>query len=258
MEELEGVLIYQLANKVAEQKTDSGHLRAVQAQLQVVNQVYFAIFRMVQDQNGIAAESLLRTLFDAAVNCIILAKHKDKLQDFFRNGQFTHLRLIRFTQVMKEKFEPLIKATEKDWDVLFPEFKNTDWHKLGTKDSFIEAEFKPEMYDQYFRRASAYAHGEPFITVRRTDESWKNWSIDARPKLWRSLTIGVYGLASNAMLHMLAIISREFKLGIEGEFEKPKMMLEALKAEHIQAIKQMFEEQDGQGGSAVRSDDKTT
>lgn len=256
MEELEGVLIYNLARKVAEQTTTDEHFRAVQAQVQVANQIYFAILRMLEEQNGLAAESLLRTLFDAAVNCIILAKHKEKLNDFLRNGQFTHLRLIRFTQVMKQRFEPIIQATEDDWKVLFPEFKDAEWHKLKTRDSFIEAEYKPEIYDQFFRRASAYAHGEPFITVRRTDATWKSWSIEARPQLWKTLTVGAYGLASNAMLHMLAIISREFKLGIEGELAKPSAMLEAFKAKHIEVMKQVLENQDNQAGQTVQSIDK--
>ena len=178
MEELEGVLIYELAKKVAEQKTEDNHFQAVQAQILVTNQIYFAIFRMVADKNGLAAETLLRTLLDSSINCIILAKHKEKLPDFIRNGQFTHLRLIRFAEAMKERFEPMVKATEPDWDPLFKEFKNTDWHKLSTRESFVEAEFKPAMYDQFFRRASAYAHAEPFIVVRRSDNTWKNWTVD--------------------------------------------------------------------------------
>ncbi len=256
MSESENLLIYQLAKRVVERKTDSEHLKAVQAQLHATNDIYGGIVRMFADQNGLAAESLLRTLFDAAVNCIILAKHKEKLQDFLRNGQFTHLRLIRFSQVMKERFEPLIKATEKEWEVLFPEFKNTDWHKLGTRDSFIEAEYKPEIYDQFFRRASAYAHGEPYITVRRADKTWQNWTIEARPDLWKTLTVGAYGMASMAMLHMLALLNREFKLGIEEEFAKPKALLDEFKAKHIQVMNQILENQDNQAGPTVQPSEK--
>jgi hypothetical protein len=244
MEELEGVLIYELAKKVAEQKTDNEHLRAVQAQIQVTNQIYFAIFRMVGDQNGIAAESLLRTLFDSVINCIVLAKHKEKLQDFIRNGQFSYLRLLRFNDAIPEKTKPLIASTEDDWKVLFPEFKSTDWHKLGTKDSFIEAEYIPEMYDKYFRRASSYAHAEPYITVRPKDKTWKSWGIEVSLVRWKNLTIGVYGLACNAMLHMLAIVNREFELGIDAEFEKPFALVKAFKAKHIETIKQALANED--------------
>jgi hypothetical protein len=258
MEQLEGVLIYELAKGVAGRATDSEHLRAVQAQIQVTNQIYFAIFRMVADQNGVAAEALLRTLFDSAINCIVLAKHSEKLQDFIRNGQFTHLRLIRFTDVMPEKIKPLVAATENDWKALFQEFKSSEWHKLGTKDSFIEAEYEAEMYNKYFRRASSYAHAEPYITVRPKDATWKNWCIDASLVRWKNVTIGVYGLACNAMLHMLAIVNREFKLGLDAEFEKPLALVKAFKIKHIEIIKQAFANEDSAIRQAAQAGDKTT
>lgn len=258
MAELEGVMIFNLAKKVAERKTDNEHLKAVQAQVQVANQIYFAIFRMVADQNGLAAESLLRTLFDTAVNCVILAKHKDKLLDFIRNGQFTHLQLIRFTEVVPERVKPLVAATEDDWKILSPEFKSTEWHKLKTRDSFVEAECKPEMYDKYFRRASSYAHGEPFITVRRTDDTWKNWIVEARPENWKILTIGAYGLACDMMLHMLVILNREFKLGIDEEFAKPIALVQDLKVTHIALMQKQFAHKDKKAGPHVQPNDKAT
>lgn len=258
MAETEGTLIYTLAKRVAEQLSTDEHFKAVQAQIIVTNQIYFAIFRMVADQNGIATEALLRTLFDSAINCIILAKHKEKLQDFIRNGQFANLRLIRFNDVMPEKIKPLVDATETDWKVLFPEFKNSDWHKIGTKDSFAEAEYKPEMYDKYFRRASSYSHAEPYIVVRPKDDKWQTWGIDANPARWKVLTLGAYGLACHAMLHMLAIVNREFKLGIDNEFAKPLAMVEEYKAKHIDVIKKSVESQDNKAGQAVQPGNKTT
>lgn len=244
MEELEGVLIFKLATKIAEKHTDNEHLKAVQAQIMVANQIYFAIFRMVADQNGLAIESLLRTLFESSIDCIILTKHKEKLQDFIRNGQFAHLRLIRFNDVMPETIKPLIAATENDWNILFPEFKSTDWHKFKTKDSFAEAEYKAAMYDKYFHRASSYAHAEPFITVRPKDQTWQNWGIDVNPARWKTLTLGAYGLACDAMLHMLAIVNREFKLVVDAEFEKPLALVQAYKAKHIDMIKQSVANQE--------------
>jgi len=250
MEELEGV-IRELSKKVAEQKTDNEPLRAVQAQIAVTNQVYIAICRMVADQNGIAAEALLRTLFDSAINCIVLAKHKEKLKDFIRNGQFTHLRLIRFTDVVPEKIKPLVAATEDDWEAL-SEFKSTDWHKLGTKDSFKEAEYEADMYDKYFRRASSYAHAEPYITICPKDKTWKSWGIEVSLVRWKNAAFGVYGLACNAMLHMLAIVNREFKLGIDAEFEKPLALVKALKAKYVEMFKQAVANEDNAVGLAVQ------
>lgn len=251
MEKLEGVLIFNLAKKIAEQPTENEHLKAVQAQIVVANQIYFGILRMVADQNGLAVESLLRTLFDCSINCIILSKHKEKVPDFIRNGQFAHLRLIRFTDVIPETIKPLITATENDWNILFPEFKSTDWHKFKTKDSFAEAEYKAEMYDKYFRRASSYAHAEPFVTVRPTDPTWQQWGIVVNPDRWKILTVGAYGLACNAMLHMLAIVNREFNLGVEGEFEKPHALVQAFKSKHIDLIKQAAKKQASEAESAV-------
>jgi len=244
MEELEGVLIFNLAKKIAEHPTNNEHLKAVQAQILCTNQIYFAVFRMVADQNGLAVESLLRTLFESCINAIILAKHKEKLQDFIRAGQFAHLRLIRFNDVLPETIKPLVAATENDWNVLFPEFKNSDWHKIGTKDSFAAAEYKAEMYDKYFRRASSFAHAEPYIVVRPRDEKWQTWGIDVNPARWKTLTVGAYGLACDAMLHMLAIVDREFRLGVEADFQKPVAMVQAYMAKHIDAIKQTVAKQD--------------
>ena len=60
------------------------------------------------------------------------------------------------------------------------------------------------------------------------------------------------------MMHMLAIISREFKLGIEKELEKPNAMVQALKAKHIAVISQVLENQDSEARPAVQPSDKTT
>lgn len=252
MEELEGVLIFNLAKKISEQATNDEHLKAVQAQIMVANQIYFAIFRLVADRNGLAVESLVRTLFESCINGIILAKHKEKLQDFIRAGQFAHLRLIRFNDVMPETIKPLIATTDNDWNVLFPEFKSTDWHKFKTKDSFAEAEYKTEMYDKYFRRASSFAHAEPYITVRPKDAKWQTWGIEVNPARWKTLTLGAYGLACDAMLHMLAIVNREFKLGLEAEFEKPVALVQAYMAKHINVIKQSVANKDNQTGPTVQ------
>jgi hypothetical protein len=240
-----------MAQCVAEQKSEDPHFKAVLAQLTVTNNFYLGLIHMVANENGLAAEALLRSLFDSAVNCIILAKHKEKLQDFLRNGHFMHLRLIRFSDIIKERFTPLLEATEKEWKELIAEFKNTDWHKLGTRDSFVEAEYEPQIYDQFFRRASAYAHAEPFIVVRRPDNTWKNWTIEARPELWKKLGVGVYGMASMAMLHMLAILNREFNLGIEEEFARAKAVVDEFKAKHIQVMNQILENQDNKAGPSV-------
>jgi len=229
--------IFELAKQVAEQSTTDEHFRAIQALLQVANQIFVGIYRMVTDQNGLAAESLLRTLFEAAINGIILAKHKELLNDFIRHGQFTHLRLLRFTNInfAKEKIVALLQATDEDWQKLFAEFKHAEWHKLKTTDSFSEAEMAAELYDKYFRRASAFAHAEPYVVVRKTDETWKNWAVEARSDLWKWSSEGATIHAYFVMCHLLAIISREFKLGLEEELGNLRPQLDGLSAKLAKA-----------------------
>jgi hypothetical protein len=114
------------------------------------------------------------------------------------------------------------------------------------------------MYDKYFRRASCYAHAEPYVVVRPKDDKWQTWGIDVNPKRWKTLTLGAYGLACIALLHMLAIVNREFKLGMDGEFAKPSALVEAYKAKHVDLIKKSVENQNNQAGQAVQPSNKTT
>jgi hypothetical protein len=179
------------------------------------------------DQNGLAAESLLRTLFETAINAIILAKHKELLKDFIRQGHFQRLQMLRFTDIGREQIDALIKSTEDDWQKLSAEFKHTDWHKLKTSQSFSEAEMPAGMYDKYFRRASAFAHGEPYVVVRNTDETFKNWTAEAQPDLWKWLAEGATIHAYFVMWHLLAIIDREFKFGLEEVLKELVQQLEA-------------------------------
>jgi Family of unknown function (DUF5677) len=147
----EVVGIYKLAERIASKATDDEHFKAVQAQCSVLNQIYVGVMELCAKQNGLAAEALLRTLFETAVTTAVLAKNKNKLNDFIRCGQFIHLRLLRSNTLgppVKETIDKLVALTEEDWKPLFDEFKNNeDWHKLKTKDSFIEAGHKPEIYD---------------------------------------------------------------------------------------------------------------
>jgi len=105
------------------------------------------------------------------------------------------------------------------------------------------------MYDKYFRRASSFAHAEQYVTVRPKDRDGQSWGIDVNPARWKILTLGAYGLACDAMLHMLAIVNREFKFGLETEFEKPVALVQAYMAKHIDTIKQAVANEDNTSGS---------
>src|SRR6266567_2143418 len=121
MSDMEGGEIYKLVEHISGTRTEDEHFHAVQAQCQFVSQIYLGLLHMSAQGNGLAAESLLRTTFESAVNCIILAKHKAKLPDFIRYGQFTDLRLLRFNTLpspIKERVDRLIQATDPDWTPL--------------------------------------------------------------------------------------------------------------------------------------------
>lgn len=238
-----------LAKKFAAMNTESDHVKAVQTQVKATLELFIGLLSVGQHQNGVASESLLRSVFDSVINVVILAKHPEKLEDFVRYGKFTHMRMIRFmtklTPEMQKHVEGVIKKTTPEWDVLFKQCRNTDWHKLGTKESFVEAEFEESLYDRYFRPASAYAHAEPYILVYPADDNWNTWTVGAREKHWKMRWISAYNMGCYAMIHMLVIVSREFKLGYEEQLKEFTAMVDKFKETHIAAIQQAFEEHYG-------------
>jgi hypothetical protein len=224
--------ITELAKRVSQQKTEDKHFHAVQAQIAFANDIHNGLLQVCSGQNGLAAETLLRTLFEVTVSAIILAKHPDRVSDFLKQGRLTELRMIRVIEVpaLKERLAPTIAATEKEFQELWAEFKDERWHKMRTKESFIEAEFPPGIYDRYYRRASAIAHGQPYETVR-------GGKVEARPTAWRNLSTGATNMASLLMVLLLAIVNREFKLGLDKEIAHLQNEADAPAQRHMDAIR---------------------
>jgi len=139
--------LYEITKRVTElNRANNPHFRAVQAQCAFANEIYLGVLELCAKKNGIAAEALVRTLFETVVNGAILAKHREKLPDFIRHGKFTQLRVLHFTdppEPFRAKRDKLKKATDAELQELFKEFKDTRWHKLSTKDSFVEAGLSP-------------------------------------------------------------------------------------------------------------------
>ncbi len=237
--------ITELATRVSQARTEDAHLHAVQAQIAFATNIYCGVLEVCSSQNGLAGEALLRTLFEVAASTIILAKHRDRLKDFVRHARFTELRMMRVIEVpaLKARLAPTIAATEKEFQELWAEFKEQRWHKMGTKDSFIEAEFQPEIYDRYYRRASAIAHGQPYVTVR-------NGKVDARPTAWKNLSIGAANMASLLIVLLLAIVNREFKLGLDREIAELQEEADAHAKRHMDAIRKAAGIEEGAKGSA--------
>src|SRR6185436_7429641 len=151
-----------IAKRFIETDFGTDHGKAVQAQVMVTLEVFKGLIVVCSNALGIPAEGLLRTLFDSSISAIILTKHPEKLAAFIRQGSFTHMRMMRSVQinsaVLRQHVDSVVANTEKQYKQLLPEFKNQEWHKLGTKEAFKEAEYEESFYDRYFRPASAYAH----------------------------------------------------------------------------------------------------
>jgi hypothetical protein len=221
-----------LSTRVIEEKTEDDHFLAVQAEIAVAAEIYKGILQVCQYQNGMAGEALLRTLFEVVTTAIILAKDKNKLKDFFGHARYTELRIIRTIEEpeLRKRLEPTIIATENEYQGLLKEFEYKSWHKMKTKQSFIEAEFQPSFYDKYYRRASAIAHGQPYATVR-------NGKSAARPSAWRTMAIGAVNMASMMMSNLLAITNREFKLNLENELAVVAGGADADARKHMQLVR---------------------
>jgi hypothetical protein len=212
-----------LADELSSLPTVDEHLQAVQAQIVVASDIYRGVMRVSSDSNGLAAESLVRTLFEAVTNASILAKHRGFLNDFIRHGRFTELRMTRVIQVkeLREKLAVQIAATEAEFQTLLAEFGDQRWNKMKTTASFAEAEFEPGMYDRYYRRASAIAHAQPYVTAR-------DGKVKTRRAIWDRLSVGAAITAHLLMGHLVTVVNREFKLGYE---EKITGLCKAVDAE---------------------------
>jgi hypothetical protein len=223
--------IVEFIDSITEKKDPTEHFEAVQAQLAFAKNIFLGLICVCAEKNGLAGESLVRTLFEIATNTIILAKHPDRLAQFARHGRLTELRMIRFIEQpeLKERLADVIKATDKEFQDLWEEFNERPWHNLKTKDALADAEFEAGMYDRYFRRASAIAHGQPYVTVREG-------KVAARPIAWSNLSVGAANLGRLLMVFLAQIVNREFHLNLNVEIEKLDTDVHALINPHKKAI----------------------
>ena len=230
------VQILDLSKQLAETPTNDAHRCAVLAQLAFANQIFEGIGAVCEKGNGLSGETLLRTLFETASSTIILAKHPEKLRDFIEHGRMTELRMIRVIESppLKKRLEPTIKATESEFQRLWDKFKENRWHGLGTKDSFAQAEFESSIYDRYYRRASAIAHGQPYVTVRQGQ-------VRARPAAWKNLSLGAGNMAMLMMAALLSILNREFKLGMDDNLARLRQDIDARLQQHQGEILKLFD-----------------
>ena len=224
--------ILQITDRVIGVKIDGTHANAIQAQFAFAKDIFVGLLSVCDEKNGLAGESLLRTLFEVVTSTVILAKHPEKLGHFVRHGRLTELRMMRFIEQpeLRQKLQPRIAATEQEFQQLWNEFRERRWHNLDTKESFVEAEFQPGIYDRYYRRASAIAHGQPYVTVR-------NGGISSGPVIWRTLSTSSANTGKLLMVFLLQITNRELKLNLDGEINEAGQLVKDVVDQHIAATK---------------------
>jgi hypothetical protein len=223
-----------LSKQIAERNDeDDEHRTAVLAQLAFANQLFEGIGSVCEKGNGISAESLVRTLFEALTNMAILAKHPQKLKDFVDHGRMTALRMMRMIEEpeLKKRLEEKINATDAEFQQLWTKFNERPWHGFGTKDSFAEAEFGADTYNRYYRRASAIAHGQPYVTV-------SEGKVRARPTSWKNMSLGAENMAMLMLSTSLTILNRELKLGIDDDLVNIREQVDGHLKKHMEQIRQ--------------------
>lgn len=223
--------ILNLSKEIAAADNADEHKAAVLAQIAFANNIFEGIIAVCEKKNGLSAEALLRTLFESLCNALILAKHPEMLADFIAHGRMTELRMQRVieTPALKQRLEKTIKETESEFKQLWAKFNERRWNGLSTKEAFAEAEFGDNVYDRYYRRASAISHGQPYVTTRGD-------KVSARPTAWANMSVGAENMAMLMLLTALAIVSRELELGKEPDITNLQKELDPVLKQHMNQI----------------------
>jgi hypothetical protein len=237
-----GARVFRLAKKVLAVEQGCPHFRAVQAQCAFAIEAYSGVLRVVDAQNGVAAVSLGRTLFEAVVSAVILAKHQEKLEDFKNHGKLTTLQMARSVPPGSRFDSPGLRKfrvdTEAECDALQAYFKPTrNWHLLKNSDAFAEAELPENFRDRYYIRVSAVAHGHPFAVVQQFDKEGKNWKIQEEPEEWKKWAEKERVMSMLLMLHMIERLSRVFALGLESEIAPVSQQIWGAARQQMQTLR---------------------
>jgi hypothetical protein len=231
-----------LAKKVLVVERGNPHFRAVQAQCAFAIEAYAGVLVVVDAQNGVAAVSLGRTLLEAVVSSVILAKHQEKLDDFKNHGKLTTFQMARSTPSGSRFDSPGLKKFRDDSrserDALQAHFKPTgNWHLFKTSDAFAEAELPEDFRGRYYVRVSAIAHGHPFPVVQEFDKASKDWKIQAEPEEWKKWAEKERIMAMLLMLHMIGRLSGVFALGLESEIAPVSQQIRQTAQQQMQTLR---------------------
>jgi hypothetical protein len=225
---------------ITQMRTSDEHFQAVQVVCEAVREVYLGLLDLIAQQRGLAAQALARTLFQTIVSGVVLVRNPEKLEDFRRHGKYTQLRTLHFSEFgldekSRSEREELQTHYASEIDALYKEFGEREWHKLATKEAFIAAGFKPDVYDKYYRPASAIAHGQPHAIVTKVGNEWKFGRSNSKNA---HHTIGTYVIGGMMLMHFLSEINQHFKLGIQAKLEECNRAMEVHKESHYSIFRQ--------------------
>jgi hypothetical protein len=237
----EGEAVLRLTKRLLAVQRDNAHFRAVQAQCAFATETYTGVLQVVDTQNGIAVVSLVRTLLEAVVSAVILAKHQEKLDDFKNHGKWTTFQMARSISAESRFHSPGVKKfrddTTPECDTLQAYFKPTgNWHLLKTTDAFAEAELPENFRGRYYIRVSAIAHGHPFPVVQQFDRESKDWKIQAEPEEWKKWAEKEGVMSMLLMLHMIDRLSSVFALGLESEIAPVRQQVWGIAEQQMQTF----------------------
>lgn len=212
------------------------HFRAVQLLCTVVSDLYTGILALVANQNGIAAQALVRTLFETIVTTVILANRPDLLETFRRHGKYTHLRTLHFakTDISEEagkKRAALHAKYKNEIETLHNEFGDKHWHGLTTSDAIGAAGFEKNLHGRYYRPASAVAHGQPHTIVRFGEQGACTFQRTTSGKV--NQLYGAYILSSMMVAHLLERIGSIFGFDFFERLEVSRSGINVWKARHV-------------------------
>jgi Family of unknown function (DUF5677) len=234
----------QLLISIVNAESTSDHLKAIQALSRVILKFYRGVLLLVGDQNGLAAQALVRTLFETVVSGVILAKSPSLLSKFFRHGRFTHLRTLHFAKTDINEEAGLRRAAlheryRAEIDSLFAEFGEKSWHGMGTVDSFEAAGFERSLHGRYYRSASAIAHGAPHSVVRVTEDG----GISLEPTAVGGINTlyGAYIMGSLIVLHFLEQLDPIFDFEFAERIAVSRGGIDVWKTRHVEFFKQVAE-----------------
>jgi len=242
----EGNRVGELAKKITHPSAEDDHFKAVQAQCAAALEVYAGILTLVAEDNGISAQSLVRTLFETIVGAVLLAKDPNKLSDFGKHAKLTLLRMSETTPEestfgKKELTVKLRNLARSQCALLEKYFKpSSNWYRLRRKEGFAEAELPKNFYESFYIRASAIAHGDPLTVFKPSNSDLNTWVIRPMYEEWRNnWPMLAYVMSMYLMLHMIEQTSKCFNLGLNDEMASISRDVGVIAAKQMEWAKRM-------------------